>query len=37
MLTKVAYTTLFVGDQEKAMDFYTNVLGFEKRVDKPSS
>jgi len=36
MLTKVAYTTLFVGDQEKALDFYTNVLGFEQRVDNPA-
>lgn len=36
MFTKVVYTTLFVSDQEKALDFYTNVLGFEKRADNPN-
>ncbi len=36
MLTKVVYVTVFVKDQEKALDFYTNVLGFEKRLDKPT-
>ncbi|WP_394834825.1 VOC family protein [Pendulispora rubella] len=35
MLSKVAYVTLFVNDQDKALDFYTNVLGFEKRADNP--
>ncbi len=35
MLTRVMYATLFVSDQDKALDFYTNVLGFEKRVDRP--
>lgn len=35
MLEKVVYVTLFVKDQDKALDFYTNVLGFEKRVDSP--
>jgi catechol 2,3-dioxygenase-like lactoylglutathione lyase family enzyme len=35
MLEKVVYVTVFVKDQEKALDFYTNVLGFEKRVDSP--
>ncbi len=35
MLTKVMYSTLFVSDQDKSLDFYTNVLGFEKRVDRP--
>ncbi|WP_394845414.1 VOC family protein [Pendulispora brunnea] len=35
MLSKVAYVTLFVNDQDKALDFYTDVLGFEKRADNP--
>jgi catechol 2,3-dioxygenase-like lactoylglutathione lyase family enzyme len=35
MLEKVVYVTVFVKDQDKALDFYTNVLGFEKRVDSP--
>jgi predicted enzyme related to lactoylglutathione lyase len=26
---------VFVKDQDKALDFYTNVLGFEKRADVP--
>ena len=33
MFNKFMYTTLFVTDQNKALDFYTNALGFEKRVD----
>ena len=36
MLKKVAYVSLFVNDQDKALDFYTNVLGFEKRFDNPT-
>lgn len=36
MLSNVVYMTLFVSDQDKALAFYTNVLGFEKRVDNPS-
>ncbi len=35
MLTKVTYVTLFVNDQDKALDFYRHILGFEKRVDNP--
>jgi catechol 2,3-dioxygenase-like lactoylglutathione lyase family enzyme len=35
MLEKVVYVTIFVKDQDKALDFYTNVLGFEKRADVP--
>jgi catechol 2,3-dioxygenase-like lactoylglutathione lyase family enzyme len=35
MLTKVMHVTLFVSDQDTALDFYTNVLGFEKRLDRP--
>ena len=36
MFSKVVYVTLFVGDQGRALDFYTQVLGFEKRADNPS-
>jgi catechol 2,3-dioxygenase-like lactoylglutathione lyase family enzyme len=36
MLKKVTYVSVFVKDQDKALDFYTNVLGFEKRVDNPT-
>jgi predicted enzyme related to lactoylglutathione lyase len=36
MLTKVTYVTLLVNDQDKALDFYTNALGFEKRGDNPA-
>jgi predicted enzyme related to lactoylglutathione lyase len=35
MLEKVVYTTVFVSDQDRALDFYTNVLGFEKRAENP--
>jgi catechol 2,3-dioxygenase-like lactoylglutathione lyase family enzyme len=37
MLEKVVYVTVFVKDQDKALDFYTNVLGFEKRADVPKT
>jgi predicted enzyme related to lactoylglutathione lyase len=36
MLEKVVYVSVFVKDQVKALDFYTNVLGFEKRADNPT-
>jgi catechol 2,3-dioxygenase-like lactoylglutathione lyase family enzyme len=36
MLDRLQYISLFVSDQDKALDFYTNVLGFEKRVDSPT-
>lgn len=36
MLNNVVYVAVFVTDQERALDFYCNVLGFEKRVDTPS-
>ena len=35
MLDKIVYVTVFVKDQDRALAFYTNVLGFEKRVDSP--
>lgn len=30
---KIKLTTLYVDDQEKALDFYTGVLGFTKKAD----
>jgi predicted enzyme related to lactoylglutathione lyase len=33
MLEKIVYTSVFVSDQDRALDFYTNVLGFEQRID----
>ncbi|HWK29295.1 MAG TPA: VOC family protein [Solirubrobacter sp.] len=35
MLKNVFYTSVLVSDQDRALDFYTNVLGFEKRVENP--
>ena len=36
MLDRLQYIALFVSDQDRALDFYTNVLGFEQRVDAPT-
>jgi catechol 2,3-dioxygenase-like lactoylglutathione lyase family enzyme len=36
MLERIAYTSVFVSDQDKAFDFYTNVLGFEPGFDNPT-
>ncbi len=36
MLEKVFYTSVLVSDQDKALDFYTNILGLEKRVENPT-
>jgi catechol 2,3-dioxygenase-like lactoylglutathione lyase family enzyme len=36
MLKSVFYTALYVCDQDRALDFYTNVLGLEQRVDNPT-
>jgi len=33
MITKITHTNIYVLDQEEALDFYTNTLGFEVRVD----
>lgn len=35
MITKVGTVSLFVNDQDKALDFYTNKLGFEVKTDAP--
>ena len=37
MLEKVFYTSVLVSDQDRALDFYTNVLGFELAVDAPTA
>jgi len=36
VLEKVFYTSVLVSDQDRALDFYTNVLGMEKRVENPT-
>ena len=36
MLEKVLYVTVFVKDQDRALAFYTNVLGFQKRSENPT-
>jgi predicted enzyme related to lactoylglutathione lyase len=30
---RIKWTTLYVGDQEKALQFYTDKLGFQKKAD----
>ena len=35
MLDRIIYTSLFVTDQDRALDFYTNVLGFRQGIDNP--
>jgi predicted enzyme related to lactoylglutathione lyase len=35
MFRRIMYTTLFVTDQDKALEFYTQMFGFEKRADNP--
>lgn len=32
---QIKFVSIFVEDQEKALQFYTNVLGFEKMADLP--
>ena len=34
-ITKVYSADIFVSDLERAIDFYVNTLGFEKRIDEP--
>jgi predicted enzyme related to lactoylglutathione lyase len=36
MLKNVFYTSVLVTDQDRALDFYTNKLGLEKRVENPT-
>ena len=33
MIQNLDYATLFVRDQDRALDFYVHVLGFQKRAD----
>jgi catechol 2,3-dioxygenase-like lactoylglutathione lyase family enzyme len=33
MVTKLSHSTLFVSDQNKAYDFYVNILGFKVHTD----
>ncbi|SFE03915.1 Catechol 2,3-dioxygenase [Lentibacillus persicus] len=33
---RIKITSVFVEDQEKALQFYTEVLGFEKKMDMPA-
>ena len=33
MIQKLSHATIYVLDQEQALDFYTNKLGFEMRMD----
>jgi catechol 2,3-dioxygenase-like lactoylglutathione lyase family enzyme len=33
MIQKLSHATIYVLDQEQALDFYTNKLGFEVRID----
>ncbi|PSJ30385.1 glyoxalase [Streptosporangium nondiastaticum] len=35
MLTNIMYVTVYVTDQDRALEFYTEGLGLEKRVDFP--
>ncbi len=35
MITHIQITTVHVSDQDAALDFYVNKLGFEKRADAP--
>ncbi len=37
MFTKIGTITVGVSDQDKALDFYVNKLGFEKIADEPMS
>ena len=34
MITYIHSTTIIVGDQERALDFYVNTLGWEVRIDQ---
>jgi catechol 2,3-dioxygenase-like lactoylglutathione lyase family enzyme len=33
MSSRIMYVTVFVSDQDKALDFYTNTFGFQKHAD----
>ncbi|MFD2761588.1 VOC family protein [Lentibacillus juripiscarius] len=33
---RIKVTSVFVNDQEKALQFYTDILGFQKKMDMPA-
>ncbi len=35
MITHIGTTSIYVRDQDRAVDFYVGKLGFEKRLDQP--
>ena len=35
MLKRLMYVTLYVSDQDRALEFYTERLGLQKRADNP--
>ncbi len=35
MITKLTHASILVRDQEEALNYYTETLGFEKRTDQP--
>jgi predicted enzyme related to lactoylglutathione lyase len=35
MQDRLIYTHVYVSDQDRALDYYTNVLGFERKTDFP--
>lgn len=35
VITRIKSTTVFVSDQDRALEFYVGKLGFEKRADQP--
>jgi hypothetical protein len=37
VITKASTVGIYVSDQDRALDFYVNVLGLEKRIDEPMS
>jgi lactoylglutathione lyase len=37
VITKASTVGIDVSDQDRALDFYTNKLGFEKLMDEPMS
>ena len=36
MFDQIVYTSVFVTDQDRALDFYTNAVGLEPRIDNPT-
>ncbi len=37
MITRAGTVGIYVSDQDRALDFYVDVLGLEKRLDEPMS